>query len=773
MNRRGAGRWMTIFLAGMCLLQGCSGGDVMGEGAVAEIAQEEETGSMGRYLERELEIPRTLYPQTYVLQRMDSGELKLASTGVGVYVSGDEGESWEREDVPWYESYCEKDVYVSGIALASNGAAAVIYDPFEEEEGEERYEPQYGYGDADGNVKDLTWMGSENYIHQFWFGIDGRLYGYTIDGQVYEMDLQGDAHKLLFEMEGLSEYVCFTRRYMVVFGSRGVMVYDLESKMLSQEDQVLQDFVGNHVGDGMTADENGYCVVAAKGEQEDVIYVADRDGLYRHVIGGAVMEQVMDGSVNSLGNPMMSLQGFIVLPENEFLILYQGGILCRYTYDPQMPTVPTEQISIYSLKEDGTIRQAISLFQKEHPEVYIRYEIGLSGESGITAEDAVKSLNTRLLAEDGPDLLVLDGLPADSYQEKGVLADLSGIVYDMGAQNRLFANLLDACRDEGKLWYVPVRFQLPLMVGASGSLEKIEDLSSLADEVEALRATYPQGSVIGLQTEEEVLQTLMMTSARAWMDEEAHKVDEEMLTDFLVQARRIYQAEITGYREGELEDVQENTQEHWTSDVASQEGYFALASASAMDIAMETQRLGVGRIYGMQSDFNIITTLHNQEEDLSYDLWQGQASDGYLPVGMVGICKKSAENELVRTFFQFLYGETLQDLELPDGFPINEDSFERLRENPKEDMTDSDSAGIILISEADGDLVFSLDIKWSMKEDFDRLSEIVRNVSTVCTGDQVLEQLVCEVGAKALDGSSSIEDAVAEIVKRAAIYLAE
>ena len=52
----------------------------------------------------------------------------------------------------------------------------------------------------------------------------------------------------------------------------------------------------------------------------------------------------------------------------------------------------------------------------------------MTGEDGVTAEDAVKALNTELLAGNVPDVLVLDGLPADSYIEKGILADISEVV---------------------------------------------------------------------------------------------------------------------------------------------------------------------------------------------------------------------------------------------------------------------------------------------------------------------------------------------------------
>ena len=48
------------------------------------------------------------------------------------------------------------------------------------------------------------------------------------------------------------------------------------------------------------------------------------------------------------------------------------------------------------------------MFRKSHPDVYVKQEIGLSGDYGMTKEDAVRNLNTSLLAGEGPDLLLLD-----------------------------------------------------------------------------------------------------------------------------------------------------------------------------------------------------------------------------------------------------------------------------------------------------------------------------------------------------------------------------
>lgn len=768
---------VCLLATAMCLLPGCAKGVIeQSEGPFSIAASEgnRESGSMGRYLEHEVTLPeamfRSEYRQRHYVQTLDSGELALMDMASGMYLSKDQGKTWEEKEMPWLDTYCE-NAYISMIALSPDGGAAVIYDLYEEEteSGSDAYMPQYCYADADGNVKEFTWQSEDNYIHQFWFGKDSRLYAYTIQGEVYEMDLEKDAHKELFQMEGLSEYVCFTKQYMVIFGTRDVVLYDTKSGMLAKEDKVLRDFVRDNVGNSIGANADSYQVVAAEGEQEDVIYVAYSAGVYRHVIGGTAMEQVMDGAMNSLGNPMMLLEGFLVLPDNEFVILYQEPKLCHYIFDPDMPSVPEEEFSIYSLKDDYAIRQAVSLFQKEHPEVYIRYEIGLLGDSSLTTEDALKNLNTRMMAGSGPSLLVLDGLPATSYQEKGVLADISGIVYDMSKENKLFTNLLDACRDEGKLFYVPIRFRLPLLIGNKEDIANIRDLSSLADAVEKLRKEHEKGGILGLLTEDEVLRTLLMTSSGALTDKKNKILDEEKLTDFLVQARRIYQAEIAGYDREELADYQENYQEQWNTGPASEGMYYAVASANAVDIAREAQKMGVGLTYGMDCEFNIISTLASQKADFDYQLWQGQVEKGFIPAGMVGICSGAQENPRVLEFFRFLYSEKVQDLDMPTGFPVNEISFGRLKENPKPEG----AVGGIVISGEDMDDIFSLEVQWSSKEDFAKLQGYVKEIANVCQQDTRIEELICEVGAKVLHGSEEPEEAVTEIVKKASIYLAE
>ncbi len=103
------------------------------------------------------------------------------------------------------------------------------------------------------------------------------------------------------------------------------------------------------------------------------------------------------------------------------------------------------------------------------------------------------------------------------------------------------------------------------------------------------------------------------------------------------------------------------------------------------------------------------------------------------------------------------------------GFPVNETSFASLKENPR---PEEEAAGIVLVGERAED-IFSLEAQWSSEKDFTRLLGYVKEMTNVCERDRRIEELVCEIGAKVLHGNEEPEEAVAEIVKKASIYLAE
>ncbi len=62
----------------------------------------------------------------------------------------------------------------------------------------------------------------------------------------------------------------------------------------------------------------------------------------------------------------------------------------KFSYDATVPTVPNDKITVYSLNEDDLVKQTISAYQTQYPDLFIEYQIGME-EGGVTREDALKS----------------------------------------------------------------------------------------------------------------------------------------------------------------------------------------------------------------------------------------------------------------------------------------------------------------------------------------------------------------------------------------------
>ena len=84
--------------------------------------------------------------------------------------------------------------------------------------------------------------------------------------------------------------------------------------------------------------------------------------------------------------------------------------MAHYTYNKEMPVSAENTLTVYSLKENKTVEQAISLFQTQNPDIRVDYSYAV-GQYEKPNSDDIRSLNTELLNGEGADVLILDRLP--------------------------------------------------------------------------------------------------------------------------------------------------------------------------------------------------------------------------------------------------------------------------------------------------------------------------------------------------------------------------
>lgn len=436
--------------------------------------------AMGRFVEKELELPGSPSLEKGILCRGKDGALVVLDLQNALrWDSADGGDTWQEAPLAWLAELEEKpsaaDCAPDGTIWAADRKGKLY-----------RVSPE---GEVTGvKVAALDQNTGENrfFSVQLKALSAERVY---IDYSVFEMG-DGSAVSL-----GEGAQICDGQGHLVAdlgdmyrAAVSGDTLYVRDHTKSCQAVDIETGATRETMdGTGLFA-EQVLGMAALDGE----LYFLDSTGLRKIPFGGNLPQVLLEGGAFTFGDPTMSVEGLQVLSGECIVMLLQsssGRALYRYKFDSTVPSQAAATLRVWSLEDHEMLRLAVRQYHREHPEVDVNLEIALPEGAGQTAEDAIRALNTELLNGQGPDVLILDGLPAESLAKNGMLADLSGLV-DPAAFEPVF---VEPFRTEGKLCMVPAQFALPLLVGSGELLDQAQDLEQLAALVAAGPAPWQVG----------------------------------------------------------------------------------------------------------------------------------------------------------------------------------------------------------------------------------------------------------------------------------------
>ena len=727
---------------------------------------EHKVNAKGRYIETIINTPEGFNGRGNI-RRLADGSLEIVDTETGTKnISTDEGKTWKTETIKELESVLREEIAITSVALAEDGAVFISYISWGQKEDGKLFPEKYIYQKPDKTTQKFE-LGIEEYqtgMQDSVFTSDGRLFAVMQSKNVYEIDLKKESAKKIFSVENESDLaLCTNKDSLIVQDGKKVYLYNLESGEITAEDNVLNSYI-----EKQTEKKSGTVMCGAqKGEDGQNLYLASSEGIASHVIGGSVMEQLIDGALTSLGDPSRRPLTILQNEDGSFLILYSDGELDSYVYDAEASVVPEQQLTIYGLYDNETIRQAISTFRKKNQEVFVKFEIGLSDENGITESDAINNLNTELLAGEGPDLILLDGMPMESYEEKGMLADINGVITNLEKTNSYFEGILKGYQQKNGTYVLPFRYNIPLLTGDSSTLSNISDLKTLADEAEKIAGLQTtKETVLGSYSPKELLEKLYLTSANVWVTEDGI-VDKAALQEFLTQAKRIYDAEQKNLDEKEIKAHEEIVNDYKkVYDDQKITEILLESGGQATSQLQKTQVLAAGYLLSM-SGFEVVTSANKKQSGNEYKVFNGQDSNIFCPTGTIGISINSKNQEIAEEFIHTLLGTEVQGKDLGDGFPVNADAYEVFAKNPI-----PESSGMVSFSDHEGNEV-NLEIEWPAQPEIEKLKTIINSLDTPSVTDNSLKDEMITIGAQALTGEKGVEDSVEEIIQKISLHLQE
>lgn len=178
-----------------------------------------------------------------------------------------------------------------------------------------------------------------------------------------------------------------------------------------------------------------------------------------------------DKTLYLLGSPWVWRRANAVTSDGilyTWLQYFDQGILMQYTPSPAGKIEP-EVLTVWSLEEIDAIQAAICQWNHTHASPIFRYETAQNNED-------LTRLNLELANGQGPDVLILDGLDVPAYLD--FMAALDGL-----DTTGVYENLLEPFTVGGQLLAIPTRMNPWLLGRTATGTRKVESLSDFADLV--------------------------------------------------------------------------------------------------------------------------------------------------------------------------------------------------------------------------------------------------------------------------------------------------
>ena len=421
---------------------------------------------------------------------------------------------------------------------------------------------------------------------------------------------------------------------------------------------------------------------AACADSDGNYYYASQKGIYRLAKGGDLAELVVDGAGTVLSAGEASLMGLTRCADGSFLAVslesssdpegdtaYSGHVY-RLFWDETAPARGSgEALVVWSLENSNTVRAAINEYETQYPERTVDYQIAL--ESGSSTADAITALNTALLAGSGPDVVILDGLDWQVYQEQGLLENLSAWVDTQSLVSNVAAPFIG---QDGSVYALPARFAVPVLVGTESDLAAASSLESLAgwllekaarpawdlqsnDYYEPLDEPYGLG-FISIQ---QLLDFALETSAPALTENGVNGEAVAQVLDFVQQVGAYYGMD--GYKNLMTNAV-----------VAGEAGGEAVAYGDGGYECFFTHNAAMA--WDTMTTPAYVAAARSEGDGYTVALRPGLCEGAFLPKAMAGISATSANKDEAGQFVAVLFGDAVQSTWQQDGMPVRADALE-------------------------------------------------------------------------------------------------
>lgn len=755
MKRKKSGKWLAALLTAALLAgaaSGCGEKETDGSGSVPGT----QTGSLpdqgkGRYVEIQEELPAELEGWDIVQIYTAEDKLRLLTT------KEENGKSILREWEKQENGYADvTQGWLSSLEFACGGwmEAQLMQDGNGRQylyagymsDGEDSFKGHLwkGQGDEAAEITPEKWSvaDEENASYEMVIGMVALDNGTLAALSYNSLDILSgeDGSVLSSEQAGFYDGRPVADGENVYLRSSGSGGGQIEKRKDGRKEGMVTIPYPSGNGDGggigfTIGGEGSLCLAVLK---DGTVIAAQEQGIFR-LSGGAPdgqWERLVAGMETEFAITDSYCTGFAAMEDGKIYALFQVNEdlkLYRYEYDPEAVSEVTQILKLYTVYENSLLKQAAALYHKAHPETWIdiQYTYPMYYAEQPDYEAVYQSLNTMLMGDDAPDMVVMDHLNMDSYAQKGLLEDLDSLVRPMEESGEVLSNITGAYVDgDGKRYAVPLQFGFNMALGRDIGTEQMGRMEELAQFLAGKEESY-----LGTRTVAELVDEFYPYFCDEIVNNK--ELDREVLGKYLEY----------------LKAIGDNC------------GIIAARPQEELALGMwdlgGKAKLAFQQVGGFTDCMFPMSMVDYIKGDFT------AFENRFLPSMQTGICTRSQYSDTAKDFLRFALSQEVQDADYYKGFPVNVKSLEKLA---AKDRSDYMAATMIM---ADDGSYLEFDSEAYPKETADRLVKLCQGLEKPIKEDAKIREVLIECLGAYLDGTQPKEDTIQKIEDGLKMYLAE
>lgn len=708
------------------------------------------TNKSGQYVEDKITLPDSTI-NILDIKKFDENTIMMAAIVEDreciLWKSNDDGESWE--ECLFYPEDLSKSIFLCGCILEDGSVVSTVYYDMMEKADQEvdllNESVIYVVIDENG-YKEMNLETQNNRMITKFKMYEERLFACDLDGVFYEVvNGQTECINSLEDTIGSPSDFVFDDKIVSCVGSELVIYETMESETAAEYDE-FREFYNKDM------ERNSFDALLESVEDE-ILYLG-KSGLYKYDKNDKQISPVFENENFNYGHLDNTVQKLVMLNDKTFLIAgsKEGTpVIYKYWFDPNANNSAQTEMTIYTLYDSTMLQTIVDGFEEKNPDINVKVEIGYNKGEGITIDEAIRSLNISLFAENGPDVIVLDGLPVQSYLTQGALKNIK----DSISNYELNENILGEYTNKGDVFAVPMGYTLLDFHATETIIENATSIVSLAEEIEKLN-NGSEKLVVDLWEDDSIFSGLYYYYFPECFNEKG-ELEQEKVQDFLVSMKKIY--DCSDY--------------NWTVMAEDERKclltYAELGNMEQGDLMMyiDEAQLMIGELQDIR-DIQLAYFMQENKPNVKVNYFEEDSVKQYIPKTVLAVSQNAKHSEEAQKFLEYAMSEEGQSriAKLFECFPINETVFDQIFNLNMIKQSEYS------IENRDGDEITIIS-SGITKADVENWKNIQQTFKQSIYNDKVIKNLVMDAIEKYVNEEKTLDEAVEYCVQRIGLYVNE